>query len=232
MNSNEDKLFIAVVILVLTTIVRETFAFFRERREYKRWQASNFKDQLEVDYFHKNTRISRKEIKNSLNTNNEIDLENKDIYSLCLALQKLGAQTFLGAIPLNSLLFLNGPQIASDWLLVNDHVNHIRSQEQLTSIDIPFQRRHAEWLSILTFMWVINQRKYKYSISYYEDILELIKCYGDKYEILQREKLLFLSDVSHATYKLRWERYLIRVRFRFLNLLKFIGEIKKYEAPE
>lgn len=96
--------------------------------------------------------------------------QNKISYEIGISLERVGIATFSGAIPLSIVFALLADQIIDDWIICHTWVaNHRQKEMSLTPTNIPFHRRHAEWLSILCALWMKDHYpSYKSLEKFYE----------------------------------------------------------------
>lgn len=90
--------------------------------------------------------------------------ENKLAFELSVALERIGIAVFSGALPISILLPLMADQIIDDWILCYQWIKSYREQERIydAQAKIPFHRRHAEWVVILSTLWMYkNYPKYE-----------------------------------------------------------------------
>ena len=217
--SGSVSLFVSITILIL----REQFAFSRESREYERWQVGN----LNSDYHEEYLSEKIKEIQELLLRPADIALgQNLARDQLSRAIQRIGVKTFIGAIPLRYPLIMNSYQIIRDWVLVSPEVERIRknelSQTAAPKGAIPYERRHAEWLTLLAYMWTKTQN---FSIDghYVEAMNKFESLYINDKTILKIEDLLFRSEQHLSGQVTRTLRRQIRRNFHLycFNFLFF-----------
>lgn len=87
--------------------------------------------------------------------------ENRIAYEFSLALQKLGASVFVGAIPLDFVLATGATQIITDWGYCHQLVERIRTDSPISpgtrlgpAQQVGYHRRHAEWLAYVAAVWL------------------------------------------------------------------------------
>ncbi len=206
---------IAAVTTIAVLLAREGFSRLRDSKEYSIWQISNLKERLELNYFGEEISKTRESLKSKLNFYGNINPTDKDVYLLGKSLQQVGALCLLGSVPIRPLLFLNGPQVIEDWLLVKNHVYHIRGQKLYEPAVMPFHRRHAEWVSLLSVMWMMNQRNFNLPSKHKDIMNKFRKYYFEPSGIIKREQFLFLSDKEFSSARLKKEREKVIKLFKY-----------------
>jgi hypothetical protein len=93
--------------------------------------------------------------------------QNRVAYETADILQKLGAATFTGSIPLRMLLAIVGDAVVDDWVLCRTWVKSYRESQHTISqayvthgAAIHYYRRHAEWLVLVTVAWMTRYWSY------------------------------------------------------------------------
>lgn len=225
MSEIEQKIFIAIVSILATLVLREWFARRREERDRSAWQTNNIKpfyfDQYLTDEI-KEQRKSLQKIEKEyfISLDKSFD-ENKD--KISKALQRIGIMMYIGAIPLSYVLIMNGYQVVTDWMRISKFVDDIRGGNWLAakSNNIPYCRRHAEWLALVCFMYLKTSR---YSIN--GDMLKDFECfekhYGGYKKVLKSEGLLRKCDLQFAGKANLSAVKLIRLKYRVYSMLRKI----------
>lgn len=181
----------AMIMFVLGLVVNQSIRNKKEKRDIERWQLGNIKDFFFEKYLAKEIKANRNAIKA---TESIDDVTSKDKYELALCIQQMGISAYLGIIPLEPILANNAVQIVSDWALVFNHINHVRSQEGFKKLEVPLHRRHGEWLALICYQWIRYQdyiTAHEEYESYFDDFL---KKYEDENSIIKRELLIFNSE--------------------------------------
>lgn len=87
--------------------------------------------------------------------------ENRIAYEISLAIQKVGASVFVGAIPLDFVLATGATQIVSDWGYCHRLVQRIRDDfppleatRFYLAKQVGYHRRHGEWLAYVAAIWL------------------------------------------------------------------------------
>lgn len=205
----------ATITAIIILLIREGFARLRDSKEYSIWQIGNLKEQLELNYFGEEISKTRESLKRKLKSNEIILPTDRDAYLLGKSLQQVGALCLLGSVPIRPLLFLNGPQVIEDWLAVKNHVYHIRGQELYEPTVMPFHRRHAEWVALLSVMWMMNQKNFDLPSKHKEIMNKFRKYYFGSDGILKRELFLFYADKEFSPTRLKTERRRIVKKFKY-----------------
>lgn len=93
--------------------------------------------------------------------------QNQVAYETAWALEHLGASVFAGILPLRMILAIVGDTIIDDWLLCRSWVKSYREVKNLVSKletknfpNAHFHRRHAEWLVLVTVLWMERHWSY------------------------------------------------------------------------
>ncbi len=200
----------ALIMFVLGLIVNQSIRNRKEKRDVGRWQLGNVKDFFFEKYLTDEIRANRNAITNSENFD---DPESKDKYELAISIQQMGISAYLGVIPLEPILAGNAAQVVSDWALVFDHICHVR-KKPFNKLEVPFQRRHGEWLALICYQWIVCQ-DYIANQDYQDYFEKFLAIYGDNDSIIKRELLIFnsekelLNSITISTVK--------KVRKRFLS---------------
>ena len=91
--------------------------------------------------------------------------QNRVGFEIADALENLGLATLIGAVPLPAVVALVGDVIVDDWLLSRSWVRSYREDGpeaiRRESDWVPFHRRHAEWLTLTTILWM-RRRGWEY----------------------------------------------------------------------
>lgn len=198
----------AFIMFVLGLIVNQTINHRKERRDVGRWQFGNVKDFFFEKYLTDEIRSNRKSITDNQHLDNP---ESKDKYELTISIQQMGMSAYLGMIPLEPILAGNAPQVVSDWTMVFDHVIHVRKR-QFNIEEIPFQRRHGEWLALICYQWVVCQ-KFILNKETQEQIASFTDTYGGMAQVSKREKLLF--SIESELVKTSTDKIVSRIRRKY-----------------
>ena len=93
--------------------------------------------------------------------------QNQVAFETAWALEHLGSAAFAGILPLRVLLAIAGDVIIDDWLLCRSWVKSYRDEEraipQVETMRFPsvyYHRRHAEWLVLVTVLWMVRHWSY------------------------------------------------------------------------
>lgn len=205
--------------------LKEILASLREKRGNYQQSLRLFTNSLELNYLGEEISKLREEINLRVNEGRIIRADDVAIYKLCKSLQQLGATCLLGAVSTEQILMLNAPQIVRDWSLMREHVELELRKQKLTDTSLPpFQRRHAEWLSLITYMWM-KEQAYNLNEIYRDSIKKFGELYGNDPEIiLKKEKLIFQVDKSICSEQIRKRRAMIRKEYirREIGILSFL----------
>lgn len=196
MEDIQAKIIIALVSIICTWVIREWFARRREERDRTTWQFSNLKDFYFDQYLCEEVKKPREKLQsNNINKTHHIQNFDDERDRISKAMQRIGAMVYVGGIPLSYVLIMNSYQIVSDWLLVFPFIRKIRkiNSSKKNIYEIPFHRRHAEWISLISWMWISSQ-KYSVNSETTKDMVKFKEHFGSYWRIAKREKLLFQSD--------------------------------------
>lgn len=82
--------------------------------------------------------------------------ENVLAYELAIALNRIGIAVLTGVVPAGFFVTIAADQVLDDWMLCRDWIYNYREQEstKVQSIGAHFHRRHAEWLFLLSALWM------------------------------------------------------------------------------
>jgi hypothetical protein len=124
--------------------------------------------------------------------------QNRYTHELSLELQRLGAMVLAGAIPVNLVLAFHGYSIIEDWgycsPLLECKIRGTKTPMREIDIDqkmeIPFHRRHAEWLACAAAIYMSQYFKGG-------NLDELLLSFGNDMEgIREREKAIRESETE------------------------------------
>jgi hypothetical protein len=98
----------------------------------------------------------------STNTSRNQTVANEISHSL----QHLGLAAFVGTVPLSLLLINIGDSLVLDWLIIKHVIDEYRQQGKVYSTQVAprviyAKRRHAEWLSLIAFLWIAKNWHYE-----------------------------------------------------------------------
>ena len=85
---------------------------------------------------------------------------NQIAFELAVALERIGLSVFAGGIDLALVLGLAADEIIADWPLCEAWVASYRERNPTLvnrDDDIAYHRRHAEWLVLLSFLWMSRE---------------------------------------------------------------------------
>lgn len=189
----------AIIAVVLDRLV-DFFWRKRERQYARLYQVqSYFHDQ----YLNEKLKTARKTIAG----NNVFKADQQELqWRISVVLQRVGIMVYAGGIPIEYTLAMNAPQFVADWAHCCEW-----TREQCWGIDckktsntvpdealqlVPFHRRHAEWLGLIAWMWLVNRRLQGMHLdkNSKDALISIIKLYGTPREIFKREKMLFEID--------------------------------------
>lgn len=180
----------------------------REKRQNINWRMSNLKPHFFDEYLSPEIKTARKYVKDMVEIKaleekeKEVDEDQekltKEQIKISQSLQRIGIATYMGVIPLSFGLLMSAYQFIDDWVNIESGIEKIQESKAKENLDrVPFQRRHAEWLCLISFMWVKSQN-YAHSRSLAAKTEIFQTQYGDSATILKREALLFDADKSFA----------------------------------
>jgi hypothetical protein len=121
--------------------------------------------------------------------------ENATAYQVSLILEEIGLLSFTGGLPIRYVLVVDAYSIVEDWILCSQLVEtKLRSAVDIKTRhysghagEVPFNRRHAEWIACVSAMYLEKHWK--------GDILDcMIDMMGGIEIIKAREKLLRGAD--------------------------------------
>ena len=201
MSEVEQKILIVAISIIITLIIREWFAKQREERDRTAWQISNIKPFFFDEYLTDEIKGHRKSLQEKekeyfLNIDPKLG-NDKD--KISKAVQRIGIMVYIGAIPLSYVLIMNGFQVVTDWMHISKYVDEIRGGNWRDNYNknIPYCRRHAEWLSLVCYMYLKTSN---YSVNNKTDggFKEFEDHYKGYKNILLAEKLLRNGDIQFA----------------------------------
>lgn len=201
----DSGLGLAAVLSPFVALVSFLAGWFLQRRREERdrsyWQLSNVREYFFDEYLGENTNELRKQIADPQRKRpDDADPE----WRLSVILQRVGMISYFGGLPLGYALASNAPQIVSDWLIIRSFVDQ-KVRQTNESGKAPFARRHAEWLALISWIW-LQVQAYELSEKYRGDLDKLGTLYGGDQGVRQRENLLFEADrhlVSNLTKRIR-----------------------------
>nr|VFK23056.1 MAG: hypothetical protein BECKLFY1418C_GA0070996_113311 [Candidatus Kentron sp. LFY] len=229
MEELEQKALLVAISVIITLVLREWFARRREERDRSSWQINNIKPFYFDEYLTDEIKDHRKSLQNKKTDfiNIDINLE-KDKDKISKAVQRIGIMTYIGAIPLSYVLIMNGFQVVTDWMHIAKFVDKVRGNNWLRegNSNIPYARRHAEWLSLVCFMYLKNSR-YSVNSDTLNGISEFEKYYGSYEKILSAEKNLRQGDIQFAGSANMREVNSIRRKYWLNEILKSNNPLHK-----
>jgi hypothetical protein len=82
--------------------------------------------------------------------------ENHLAFELGVALERLGIAVFTGVVPVQVFLALAADQVLEDWILCRGWIRSYQKKHRVTDATgmVTFHRRHAEWLVLLSALWM------------------------------------------------------------------------------
>ncbi len=137
--------------------------------------------------------------------------ENRVAYEFSLALQKLGASVFVGAIPLDFVLATGATRIIADWGYCHPLVERIRRdspsvQNPRSGEHVEYHRRHGEWLAYVAAVWLHHTWSTAELTAFLDAVApagpgkgrerQQIKLIRDKLDSIQRVDGELLSDTT------------------------------------
>lgn len=137
--------------------------------------------------------------------------ENKLAYILCIGMQQAGLSVISGTVPFWSVLISHGEAVVEDWVFCSSHVEKLRAENSDYSkyhinkgffskfrkypkvkVEPAFRRRHAEWLAIISILYVWERSGFIEYIEMYNKLhfSSLDKIQFKEYLIAQAEKIM------------------------------------------
>jgi hypothetical protein len=208
----------------------------REDREREKWQLTN----INTYYYNQYLRDDIKESRKRLDSYTGKDLSllktlRKDRRNISHALQRIGVMVYLGGIPLSYALVMNSYQIVHDWLLIASYVEDLRGSSRDTTQsefhEVPYHRRHGEWLALICWMW-LQLQPFSVDPSSFNDMAKFEEYYGDYQELTIREKLLFSYEKRLAAPSTIALVHQIRSRFFRLRIKKSLSSVLSFSHYE
>jgi hypothetical protein len=117
--------------------------------------------------------------------------ENRIGYELSIAMERLGIAVFTGAVDPSFFLALAADQVLEDWPLCEPWIESYRNDNHglvHRNGRVPFHRRHAEWLVLLSALWMNRE------FPDYSPLKVVIADFGDISHIQDRFKYFSLAD--------------------------------------
>ena len=191
MNQIANLLLQGILTSLLVVSITIVYSNIKQEKEHKNKSNENLKIYYNTEYLSKDVKESRKRLLTDQHISPE--LKNQDLYTISIALQRIGIMIYIGGIDLSFAILMNGFQILSDWILIHEFVyNSLRNDEE-SVIAVPCERRHAEW-----FVLILYQYLYKSEYSKNADKKRLLENFENLYrssaEIIKKEKLIFEID--------------------------------------
>jgi hypothetical protein len=125
---------------------------------------------------------------------NQGSWQNKVAYEIAWALESVGVAAFTGALPIQMTLAIAGDTFIDDWLLCRSWVKSYRESEQVIqrgenthATAVPYHRRHAEWLVLITAAWMMRNWAYP-------NCEHVVEWYGGKQHIPAQIQSYSLAD--------------------------------------
>ncbi len=223
MGEVEQKAFLIAISVTITLVLREWFARRREERDRSSWQINNIKPFYFDEYLTEEIKEHRESLQNGeahyfINLDQSLE---KDKDKISKAVQRIGIMAYIGAIPLSYVLIMNGFQVVTDWMHISKFVDKVRGHDWVNEggKNVPYARRHAEWLALVCFMYLKNS-EYSVNIDTLNGIEEFEKHYGGYKKILVAEKKLRRVDFQFAGVANIREVKRIRLKYRWNELFR------------
>ena len=196
---------------VIVLVVNARLAGRREERGRVAERIVNIKPYYFDEYLDDKTKDARSALQND----QRLELSESDRHrdTLSKRLQRVGVLIYFDGIPLEFALAMNGYQIVTDWLLIRQFVDEIRDTDRDAENsekwlqDVPFHRRHAEWLALICWIWA-NTQSFELPEELQIALTTFERHFRGRERLLQREQLLFESETRiarSATERLREE---------------------------
>jgi hypothetical protein len=126
--------------------------------------------------------------------------ENRIGYELSIAMERLGIAVFTGAVDAAFFLALAADQVLEDWPLCESWIESYRDENHglmHRNGRVPFHRRHAEWLVLLSALWMHRE------FPEYAPLKVAIADFGDLPAIQDRFRHFSMADGDLLTAELR-----------------------------
>ena len=186
---------VAVLATVTLFIIREVIARRREARRATEARLAN----VERYYYEQYLCAPVKDSRNHLRDPGVMERVGTEFVEpanrLSIGLQRVGLMAFLGAIPLHYAFMMSSHQFVADWVRVHPHVRLIRGA--VREAELPYERRHGEWLALLAAMWIRTQA-FEIRGANLQRLEEIEAIYGGREQMAARERALFKCEARFA----------------------------------